>query len=56
MVQTDLKVDLKIQNKEKSEKQRNIKALIKFYFLPGFRVPEFSEKEYEIGKKRSKRK
>jgi len=30
-------------------------SLLKFYLLPGWRVPEFSEQEYEIEKIRSKR-
>jgi len=40
--------------KEKKDKPR-ILSLIKFYLLPGWRVPEFSEEEYEIEKIRSKR-
>ena len=40
--------------KEKKYKPR-ILSLIKFYLLPGWRVPEFSEEEYEIEKIRSKR-
>jgi len=40
--------------KEKKDKPR-ILSLIKFYLLPGWRVPEFSEQEYEIEKIRSKR-
>ena len=32
-----------------------IKQLIKFYLLPGWRNPEFSKREYEIGKIKSKR-
>lgn len=33
-----------------------IKQLLKFYLLPGYRNPEFSKREYEIGKIKSKRK
>jgi len=40
--------------KEQKDKPR-ILSLIKFYLLPGWRVPEFSEKEEEIEKIRSKR-
>ena len=32
-----------------------ISQLIKFYLMPGYRVPEFSEQEYQIGKIKSKR-
>jgi len=39
---------------EKKDKPK-ILSLIKFYLLPGWRVPEFSEQEYEIEKIRSKR-
>jgi len=42
------------RTKEKNEKPK-ILSLIKFYLLPGWRVPEFSEQEYEIEKIRSKR-
>jgi len=52
-----LKIE-KVKEKElrrKKDKPRII-SLIKFYLLPGWRVPEFSEQEYEIEKTRSKRK
>jgi len=45
--------------KEKEKKKKNDKPrillLIIFYLLPGWRVPEFSEQEYEIEKIKSKR-
>jgi len=56
MTQPDLIADLEIQKNQKQEPKKSIRDLIKFYFLPGFRVPEFSAKEYEIGKIKSKRK
>ena len=40
--------------KEKNEKPKFLE-LIKFYLLPGWRIPEFSGQEYEIEKRRSKR-
>ncbi|MHA1235715.1 MAG: ABC transporter permease [Promethearchaeota archaeon] len=40
--------------KEKNDKPRFL-SLIKFYLLPGWRVPEFSEQEYEIERIKSKR-
>ncbi|MHA1235559.1 MAG: ABC transporter permease, partial [Promethearchaeota archaeon] len=40
--------------KEKNGKPR-ILSLIKFYLLPGWRVSEFSEQEYEIERIKSKR-
>ncbi len=43
-----------VRIKEKKEKPR-ILSLIIFYLLPGWRVPEFSEQEYEIEKIISKR-
>ena len=37
------------------ENKKTMKDLIKFYLIPGYRVPEFSEQEYQIGKIKSKR-
>lgn len=55
MVQTEIFEDLKVQTEQKEEPKKTIKDLIKFYFLPGYRIPEFSAREYEIGKLKSKR-
>ncbi|MFW9822069.1 MAG: ABC transporter permease, partial [Candidatus Thorarchaeota archaeon] len=38
------------------EKRKTILNYLKFYFIPGWRDPEFSAIEYEIGKIKSKRK
>ncbi|MHA1670889.1 MAG: ABC transporter permease [Promethearchaeota archaeon] len=43
-----------IKTKEKKDKS-GILSLIIFYLLPGWRVPKFTEQEYEIEKIRSKR-
>jgi len=44
-----------IARKSEKKDKPGITSLIKFYLLPGWRVPEFSEQEYEIEKVRSKR-
>ncbi|MFX0000417.1 MAG: ABC transporter permease [Candidatus Hodarchaeota archaeon] len=46
------------ENKTKSlmKPRRKIFDLLKFYLIPGWRDPEFSDIEYEIGKTQSKRK
>ena len=51
MIETEKQID---KIKGKNNKPR-ILSLIKFYLLPGWRVPEFSEQEYEIEKIKSKR-
>ena len=51
MIEIEKEID---RIKGKNEKTR-ILSLIKFYLLPGWRVPEFSEQEYEIEKIKSKR-
>ncbi len=51
MIETEKQID---RIKGKNNKPR-ILSLIKFYLLPGWRVPEFSEQEYEIEKIKSKR-
>jgi len=56
MAQPDLITDFEFQKKQNQAPKKGIRDLIKFYFLPGFRVPEFSAKEFEIGKIKSKRK
>ncbi|MFX1590875.1 MAG: ABC transporter permease [Promethearchaeota archaeon] len=48
----------KIKEEEKFElehKKSKIIRYLKFYLIPGWRDPEFSDKEYEIGKIKSKR-
>jgi len=51
LIETEKQID---KIKGKNNKPR-ILSLIKFYLLPGWRVPEFSEQEYEIEKIKSKR-
>ena len=51
MVKIEEEIAINNENKDKP----GILTLIKFYLLPGWRVPEFSEQEYEIEKIRSKR-
>ncbi|MHA2186500.1 MAG: hypothetical protein ACXAAI_16035 [Promethearchaeota archaeon] len=40
---------------EESEQKNKIQRYLKFYLVPGWRNPEFSRVEYEIGKVTSKR-
>ncbi|GAH14282.1 unnamed protein product, partial [marine sediment metagenome] len=49
---------LKDSEKEeiKATFREKITTRLKFYLIPGYRVPEFSEMEFEIGKVKSKRK
>jgi ABC-type dipeptide/oligopeptide/nickel transport system permease subunit len=51
LIKTEEEIAMNVKNKSKP----GILSLIKFYFIPGWRVPEFSEQEYEIEKIRSKR-
>jgi ABC-type dipeptide/oligopeptide/nickel transport system permease subunit len=44
------------QDEIQSEQKTKFSHLIKFYLIPGWRVPEFDAIEYEIGKIKSKRK
>ena len=50
-----IKLEEEIAINTKNKGKPGILSLIKFYLIPGWRVPEFSEQEYEIEKIRSKR-
>jgi len=50
-----IKIENEIAINEEKKDKPGILSLIKFYLLPGWRIPEFSEREYEIEKIRSKR-
>jgi len=50
-----IKLEEEIAINAKNKGKPGILSLIKFYLIPGWRVPEFSEQEYEIEKIRSKR-
>jgi len=50
-----IKIEEEIAINNENKDKPAILTLIKFYLLPGWRVPEFSEQEYEIEKIRSKR-
>jgi len=54
LIKIEKEIDSNKEKKFRKDKPR-ILSLIKFYLLPGTRVPEFSEQENEIEKIRSKR-
>ncbi len=49
------KIEEEIAMNTTKQNKPKFTSLIKFYLLPGWRVPEFTEQEYEIEKIRSKR-
>jgi len=51
LIKTEEEIALNTKIKDKP----GILSLLKFYLIPGWRVPEFNEQEYEIEKIRSKR-